>query len=287
MRRRTEAVIETAWAEGVRWFDVARSYGRAEEFLGDWLRERQVAPSDVAVSSKWGYRYVADWQVEVAGDVHEVKEHTAENFASQLVETVDCIGEYVRLYQIHSATIESGVLQNDRVLQALHLCKQERGWAIGLSLSSPTQSDVLRAALATRVQGEALFSSCQVTYNLLEQGAHAALMEAHRAGLTVVIKEGVANGRLLSGRSGAAIDATCAHFGCTRDQLALACIVAQEFEPFVLSGAVTRRQLSSNLQADEIAEQLKKEPALLAHVMEKLKQDSETYWSDRAALKWN
>ena len=84
MRRRTEAVLEMAWTEGVRWFDVARSYGRAEEFVGDWLRERHVDPSDVAVSSKWGYRYVADWQVEVPGDVHEVKEHTAEHFVRQL-----------------------------------------------------------------------------------------------------------------------------------------------------------------------------------------------------------
>jgi aryl-alcohol dehydrogenase-like predicted oxidoreductase len=287
MRRRTEAVLETAWTEGVRWFDVARSYGRAEEFVGDWLRRRGVSSSEVAVSSKWGYRYVANWQVEATDDVHEVKEHTAEHFAIQLAETVESIGEYVRLYQIHSATMESGVLQNGKVLQALHACRQEHGWTIGLSLSSPTQSDMLRAALAIRVQGEPLFSSCQVTYNLLEQGAHAALMEAHRAGLTVVIKEGVANGRLLSGRSGAAMDETCAHFGCSRDQLALACILAQEFEPFVLSGAVTRRQLLSNLQADEIAEQLKKEPALLAHVMKALRQDSETYWSDRAALKWN
>ena len=287
MRSRTEAVLETAWTAGVRWFDVARSYGKAEEFVGDWLRCKGVAPSEVAVSSKWGYRYVADWHVEVAGDVHEVKEHTPEHFASQLAETLDCVGEYIRLYQIHSATIESGVFQNAEVLQLLHSCKRERGWAIGLSLSSPTQSDVLRAALATRVQGEALFSSCQVTYNMLEQEAHAALLEAHHAGLTVIVKEGVANGRLLSGGSGLAIDETCTHFGCSHDQLALACVLAQEFEPWVLSGAVTGKQLLSNLRADEVAEQLKEEPALLARVMGKLRQDSGTYWADRAALEWN
>ena len=199
MQEHTEAVLDAAMEHGVRWFDCARSYGRAEEFVGGWLRSRGVAPGEVFVSSKWGYKYVADWAVHVDGDVHEVKEHTASHLESQLAETVECIGEYVDLYQIHSATIESGVLENVAVLERLHACKKERGWAMGLSLSSATQSDVLRAALATEVEGERLFSSCQVTYNLLEQSAHAALLEAHNAGVSVIVKEGVANGRLLQG----------------------------------------------------------------------------------------
>lgn len=147
MREHTEAVLDASWQQGVRWFDCARSYGRAEEFVGGWLRSRGISPHEVTVSSKWGYRYVADWAVQVDGDVHEVKEHTASRFESQLAETVECIGEFVDLYQIHSATIESGVLENVAVLERLHDCKKERGWALGLSLSSPTQSDVLRAAL--------------------------------------------------------------------------------------------------------------------------------------------
>jgi aryl-alcohol dehydrogenase-like predicted oxidoreductase len=56
MQRQTEAVLDAAFEEGVRWFDCARSYGRAEAFVGDWLRSRGVAPSDAAVSTKWGYR---------------------------------------------------------------------------------------------------------------------------------------------------------------------------------------------------------------------------------------
>lgn len=231
--------------------------------------------------------YVADWQVQVDGDVHEVKEHTAEHFLSQLAETEDCVGEYVRLYQIHSATIESGVLQNEQVLRSLHTCKKERGWAMGLSLSSPTQSDVLRAALAVTVEGEPLFSSCQVTYNMLEQSTHAALVEAHRAGLDIVVKEGVANGRLLAGDPGTALDEACAHLGCSRDQLALGCVLAQEFEPWVLSGAATPAQLTSNLGAEVVAERLRSEPALLAQLMGTLRQDPGAYWAARGELAWN
>src|SRR3954447_2719898 len=60
LRRRTHEVLDAAYEAGVRAFDAARSYGRAEEFLGEWLRSRE--PSDVIVSSKWGYVYVADWR---------------------------------------------------------------------------------------------------------------------------------------------------------------------------------------------------------------------------------
>ena len=41
MRARAEAVLDAAWAAGVRYFDAARSYGRAEEFLAGWLARRR------------------------------------------------------------------------------------------------------------------------------------------------------------------------------------------------------------------------------------------------------
>src|SRR6516165_3107252 len=59
MEARAHAVLDAAWAAGVRYFDAARSYGRAEEFLGRWLAARDIAPADVTVGSKWGYTYTA------------------------------------------------------------------------------------------------------------------------------------------------------------------------------------------------------------------------------------
>jgi aryl-alcohol dehydrogenase-like predicted oxidoreductase len=35
---RTHEVLDAAYAAGVRYFDAARSYGRAEAFLSSWLR---------------------------------------------------------------------------------------------------------------------------------------------------------------------------------------------------------------------------------------------------------
>jgi putative resolvase len=52
MRAASWAVLDAAYDAGIRWVDVARSYGLAEEFLAGWL-ERRDHP-DVTVSSKWG-----------------------------------------------------------------------------------------------------------------------------------------------------------------------------------------------------------------------------------------
>ena len=58
------------------WFDCARSYGRSEEFVGNFFRKEGINPSEVYVSSKWGYSYVAGWKVSLDdGEPHEVKDH--------------------------------------------------------------------------------------------------------------------------------------------------------------------------------------------------------------------
>ena len=63
----------------IPWLDCARSYGLSEKFVGDYLRVNNVSPEDVYVSSKWGYTYVADWNVELGeGEPHEIKDHSLE-----------------------------------------------------------------------------------------------------------------------------------------------------------------------------------------------------------------
>src|SRR4051812_9855797 len=61
MEQHAHAVLDAAYAHGIRYFDAARSYGRAEAFLKSWLAARRLSPSDVVVGSKWGYRYTANW----------------------------------------------------------------------------------------------------------------------------------------------------------------------------------------------------------------------------------
>src|SRR6516225_11951904 len=51
LRARSFSVLDAAYAAGVRYIDVARSYGRAEDFLAGRLAER--GHPDVVVGSKW------------------------------------------------------------------------------------------------------------------------------------------------------------------------------------------------------------------------------------------
>lgn len=64
MRDHCHEVLDAAYAAGIRYFDAARSYGLAESFLSEWLRARGLQPSQVAVGSKWGYAYTADWRID-------------------------------------------------------------------------------------------------------------------------------------------------------------------------------------------------------------------------------
>lgn len=202
----------------------------------------------------------------------------------QLQETISFLGEYVNLYQIHSATFESGVLDNVEVHKALHQCRKQHGWAIGLSVSSPQQDQVIRLAMEIEVEGTKLFDSVQCTYNVLEQRPGPTLLEAHHAGMDIIIKEGLANGRVLRNPT---ILEYAQRLTCAPDQLALACILAQPFYPRVLSGAVTAEQLESNWMAEKIAATLRDDPTILSEIMEKTTMDSEQYWSDRSNLAWN
>ena len=65
LESQAHAVLDEAWTLGIRHFDVARSYGLAERFLGSWLARDPGRRGGLTIGSKWGYTYVADWQVDV------------------------------------------------------------------------------------------------------------------------------------------------------------------------------------------------------------------------------
>ena len=195
MEHRAHRVLDTAWDNGIRYFDVARSYGRGEQFLGSWLRSRSIPRTAVTVGSKWGYTYTADWKIEA--EAHEIKNHTLSTLQKQWGETVSWLNGYVGLYQIHSVTLESGVLDDRKVLEELARLKS-KGTRIGLSLSGPNQSAALRKAMGLFLDGLRLFETVQATWNVLEPSVGPTLSEAHAAGMGVIVKEALANGRLTS-----------------------------------------------------------------------------------------
>ncbi|QRN97405.1 aldo/keto reductase [Archangium violaceum] len=282
MERQAHEVLDAAYRSGIRYLDAARSYGRAEQFLSSWLASRGVRPGEVVVGSKWGYTYTADWRVEA--ERHEVKDHSLPTLRRQWEESRALLGSWLRLYQVHSATFESGVLDDTSVLEELGKLR-DSGVRVGLTLSGPRQAEVLRRALDIRIGGSPLFSCVQATWNLLERSAGPALAEAHAAGWGVIIKEAVANGRL-TGRNEdpglRPLREVAEGLGVGVDAVAIAAVLARPWVSVVLSGATTVEQLQDNLRAlevklgDEAWEQL-----------QSLVETPETYWAKRSALPWN
>jgi aryl-alcohol dehydrogenase-like predicted oxidoreductase len=272
LRTRTFAMLDAAYAAGVRYVDAARSYGRAEEFLAGWLDERGYA--DVIVGSKWGYRYTGDWRLDAP--VQEVKVHSLAMFTTQLAQSRELLGDRLALYQVHSLTLDSGLFTDPPLLAALSELRAA-GVIIGLSTSGPQQAEAIRQALPLTVDGQPLFGSVEVTWNLLEPSAGPAAAEAAAAGWAVLVKEAVANGRLTpAGGPPMPLTALATARGVTEDAIAIAAALAQPWASVVLSGAVTRAQLDENLAALTVGQL----PAL------SLAEAPDAYWAQRAARPW-
>lgn len=278
MRTRTHELLDAAYAQGVRYFDVARSYGRSEEFLADWLNARPDI-DDVVIGSKWGYTYTAGWSADA--ETHEVKDHSLQTYERQRAETAELLGDRLDLYQIHSVTPDSPAL-TDKELHAKLAEAAAEGTTIGFSTSGPAQADAIRAALAVTVDGEPLFRTVQSTYNVLETSAAPALAEAHDAGLTVIVKEGMANGRLADPYAPDALKAVAAETSLGCDAVALALILRRPWVGVVLSGAATATQLASNLHA-AVVDLDEDQLARLAELVEK----PQAYWEQRGQLPWH
>jgi aryl-alcohol dehydrogenase-like predicted oxidoreductase len=273
------AVLDDAYLKGVRFFDTAPSYGKGESFLIEWNETRN--HPDVILSTKWGYTYVANWELGFTGS-HEIKEHSLEKLIEQW-EVSKTLLPKLSVYQIHSATFESGVLKNKNVLGQLFKIKQETGLKIGLTVSGANQKEVITEALSVSLNDALLFDSFQVTYNVFEQDTLAVLKEVNKAGKFIIIKEGLANGRVfLESKLGNVLEKLAHKHKVGIDAIALRFCMDSIPSNIVLSGASDSKQLEENLKALDF--QLTNED------LEELKQlqvPSKGYWQERSQLSWD
>ena len=265
------------------------SYGRAEEFLSNWIAQRSVDPNEIRIGSKWGYVYTADWAVQTPPGVqHEVKQHEVDVLRKQYAMSQQFFGDHLNLYQIHSATLKSGVLENQPVLDCLAEMRTG-GVEIGLSVSGVDQSTVIEKAIAIEFDGERLFSSVQATWNLLERSADSALQTAHDAGMRVIVKEALANGRLTRRNHSDTFASERQVFNDAADKLeadwdaiAIAAAMNQPWATTVLSGAASVAHVKANAKARNIVwtSELEQEFKTIA-------QPPAVYWQQRSELAWN
>lgn len=284
MAHRTSEVLDAALAADITYVDAARSYGRAEEFLATWLSDRAIQPGDLVVGSKWGYTYTAGWRVDA--EQHEVKDHSGTTFDRQLIESLALLRTHLCLYQVHSLTLDSPLLGDDEVLESLAALR-DGGIAIGISTSGPQQAEVIRRALAIDIDGP-LVQCVQATWNVLEPSAGDALREARAAGVGVIVKEALANGRLTDrgAASGALPSAaraalrSAAPAGATLDAAALAAVLTADVADVVLSGVATVDHLRSNLAALELVD------AVDLDALAVVAEEPAAYWAGRSAMPW-
>ena len=284
-RENANKVINYAYAKGIRHFDTAPSYGSGEAFLKEWYRHHPY--KDLTFSTKWGYTYVANWKLGYK-EPHEIKEHSLSKLIEQWSVSKHLLPA-LKVYQIHSATFESGVLNNKEVLQKLFEIKKETGIKIGLSASGAKQGEILEYASQITINKEPLFESFQVTYNVLENTTHEILKGLINAGKIVIIKEALANGRVFKNDNYqhysalyADLDRLAKKYNVSVDAVALRFIIDYLQPAVVLSGASNINQLAENMEADNFRLENEDLFSLSQHGV-----DAKSYWNERSNLPWN
>ena len=283
-REQSFSVLEKAYELGVRYFDTAPGYGLAENLLLEWLRTKK--DSSIQIATKWGYTYVANFNPNAK--VHEVKEHSLEKLNEQW-EVSKAFLPHLKVYQIHSATLETGVLKNETILNRLAFLKNEHQIEIGITTTGADQVEVIKKALDVSVNSNQLFDAFQVTYNMLDQSLETISKTLFDQGKKVIIKEALANGRLFRNNQYKhynklynTLELLAKRYNVGVDVIALKFCEQSIKGSIVLSGASNFEHLESNLKANTITlteEDLKE--------LKNFKINSTLYWQERKQLAWN
>ena len=276
-------ILDDAYDKGVRFFDASPGYGLAESLLIQWLHQKN--DPDIIVATKWGLSYAADFDINAS--VHEIKEHSLEKLNAQWEFSRKLLPN-LKIYQIHSATLDTGVLDNKPILQRLHEIKKEYNIIIGLTSTGVNQVEVLKKAVDIEIENEPLFTSFQSTYNIMEQSILQLKEMFLNNSRQLIVKESLANGRLMPNTSFKEHDGLYKHITKLADKYSVgADAVAIRFcmdsfpDAVTLSGASSAEQLESNLAAKTFKLQ-KEEIELLSTY----KIDPILYWGERKQLSW-
>ncbi|MBX9886905.1 MAG: aldo/keto reductase [Flavobacteriaceae bacterium] len=282
-RKKGVRILDDAYDKGVRFFDASPGYGLAESLLIEWLRQKN--DPDIIVATKWGLSYVANFDINAA--VHEIKEHSLERLNAQWEFSRKLLPN-LKIYQIHSATLDTGVLDNKAVLQRLHQIKKDYNIIIGITTTGVNQVEVLKKAVDIELENEPLFSSFQSTYNIMDQSILQLKEFFLNANRQLIIKESLANGRLIPNTSFKEhnglykyITKLADKYNVGADAIAIRFCIDSFPEAVTLSGASSTNQLQSNLAAKTFKLQ-KEEMELLSSY----KIDPVIYWGERKQLSW-
>ena len=283
-RKQSFSVLEEAYALGVRYFDTAPGYGLAEALVLEWLQTKD--DNTIEVATKWGYTYTANFDKNAT--IHEVKEHSFAKLKQQWDFSKQLL-PYLKVYQIHSATLETGVLENTAVLTYLAFLKKTYHLKIGLTTTGTNQLEVIKKAGTISVDGASLFDIFQVTYNFLDQSLQEISNELILQNKQIVIKEALANGRVFKNENYqhynemyAVLESMSKKHKVGVDAISLKYCEQTIPNSIVLSGASDTNQLKENLRLNDFRlsnEDIKN--------LNSFKTSPKLYWEERKKLEWN
>jgi aryl-alcohol dehydrogenase-like predicted oxidoreductase len=277
-------ILDDAYHSGIRYFDTAPGYGMAESLLVDWVKAKK--DNSIEVATKWGYTYVANFDPNA--EVHEVKEHSLSKLNEQWTQSQKLL-PYLSTHQIHSATLETGVLQNKDILNRLAEIKNKFDLQIGITSTGSNQVDILKKALDVEVDGRMLFDLFQVTYNIFDQSL--AHLSEGISGLNkkLVIKEALANGRIFPNdnfphyaKAYKILETLADKYAVGIDAIALRYCMDSIKSFKVLSGASNTEHLAGNLKVNQF--ELEKDDLV---ILKGLAVPPVQYWNERKKLSWN
>jgi aryl-alcohol dehydrogenase-like predicted oxidoreductase len=283
-RNRGLEVLEEAFQQGIRYFDTAPGYGMAERLILEWMEGKQ--DSHFEIATKWGYTYMANY--ERNPKIHELKEHSLTKLDEQWIVSKALLPR-LSTYQIHSATLATGVLDNERILHRLAELKKRHNLKMGITTTGAHQAAVINKALDIEIEGIPLFDTYQCTYNVLDQSLESTFEKLQAKKKRIVIKEALANGRVFTNgdyphyqEHYAVLDQLAGKYGVGSDAVALR-FCMDSIKPFVvLSGAATPLHVRENAKALSFQ--------LAPQEVEQLKAlaiDPVFYWNERKNLSWN
>ncbi len=277
-------ILDLAYQKGIRYFDTAPGYGLAEQLVIDWVLDKQ-DPS-IEVATKWGYTYVANFDPKA--EIHEVKEHSLNKLKEQWQQSKKLLS-YLKVYQIHSATFETGVLTNQVVLNHLAELKANHNLQIGITTSGTNQVAVIQKALEIVINGIPLFDAFQVTYNIFDQSLAQISQQLLKENKRMIIKEALANGRIFPNEKYPhyielykTLDSLAKKYKVGIDAIALRFCMDSIMPYKVLSGAAKAFHLTENIKTEQFE--------LTEQDVGLLKQFAITptaYWKERKELIWN
>lgn len=283
-RKQSFQVLENAYNLGIRYFDTAPGYGLAEELLLQWLQTKD--DKTIEVATKWGYTYTANFDENAK--IHEVKEHSLSKLKEQWKFSKQLL-PYLKVYQIHSATLETGVLENTPVLNELARLKNEKKLKIGITTTGTNQVEVIKKALDIIVDEKPLFDVFQVTYNFLDQSLLEIIDDLKQQDKSIVIKEALANGRVFRNNNYphytkmySALENLAKKYNVGVDAIVLQYCSQTIPGSIVLSGASNTNQLDENLKVNSFS--LSNDEVQL---LNSFKITPEFYWTERKQLQWN